>query len=89
MKDYFREKQNNDQFLVLFAIIQRFYIASTRKEVDIPQFIGCHISKVNGTRKKKVKYHFLQYIKDLHQQGHISNQGTFREERIITVTELT
>jgi hypothetical protein len=61
--DYFKQnKMSVDEFSVLFQIIQNFSVTNLRKDFDISKL---YTSKLNGTRKKKIKDLFLRYIKNL------------------------
>jgi hypothetical protein len=83
-----------DEFSVLFQIIQNFSVHSLRKEFDIPRFLDSHSSKLNGTRKKKIKDLFIRYIKILQQEGKIQEQVVFpllcmsNPNRLIQISDL-
>ena len=93
--DHFKQKRiTTDEFFVLFQIIQNFSVGNLRKEFDIPRFLDSHPSKLNGTRKKKVKDLFLRYLKILHQEGKIQEQVLFpllsmtNPKRLIKISDL-
>lgn len=65
--DFFNKKLTMDEFQVLFEIVQIFSSSSMRKEFNIQQFLDSYSPNLNGTRKKKIKESFIQYIKLLHQ----------------------
>lgn len=46
-----------------------------RKEFNIQQFLDSYSTNRNGTRKKKIKEFFIQYIKVLHQQKNLQDQA--------------
>ena len=76
--DYFKQKTlTTDEFSVLFHIIQNFSVHKLMKQFDIPRFLDSHDSKLNGTRKKKIKDLFIRYIKILQQEGKIQEQVVF------------
>ena len=77
LPDYFKKKLTTDEFLVVFEIIQIFSVDNMRKEFNIPRFFELYPSKINGTRKKKIKDSFLLYIKVLQKQGIIQDQVLF------------
>jgi len=90
--DYFKQnKMTVDEFSVLFQIIQKFSVTSLRKDFDIPR---SYPSKLNGTRKKKIKDLFLHYIKNLQQEGKIQEQVLFplhsesNPKRLINISDL-
>jgi len=90
--DYFRQnKMTVDEFSVLFPIIQKFSVTNLRKDFDIPIF---YPSKLNGTRKKKIKDFFLRYINNLQQEGKIQQQVLFplqsesNPNRLINISDL-
>nr|YP_001936327.1 hypothetical protein Heak293_Cp026 [Heterosigma akashiwo]ABV65933.1 conserved hypothetical protein [Heterosigma akashiwo] len=90
--DYFKQnKMTVDEFSVLFHIIQRFSVNNLRKDFDILRF---YPSKLNGTRKKKIKDLFLRYIKKLQQEGKIQEQVLFplqsesNPNRLINISDL-
>ena len=90
--DYFKQnKMTVDEFSVLFHIIQKFSVTNLSKDFDIPR---SYPSKLNGTRKKKIKYLFLRYIKKLHQEGKIQEQVLFplhsesNPKRLINISDL-
>jgi hypothetical protein len=93
--DYFKQKQMTmDEFSVLFQIIQKFSVTNPRKDFDIPRFFDSYPSKLNGTRKKKIKDLFLRYIKNLQQEGKIQEQVLFplqsesNSKRLINISDL-
>jgi len=93
--DHFRQKKmTTDEFSVLFQIIQNFSVHNLRKEFDIPRFLDSHPSKLNGTRKKKIKDLFIRYIKILQQEGKIQEQVVFpllsmpNPKRLIKISDL-
>ena len=63
-----------DEFYVLFQIIQNFNITNLRKDSDISKL---DTSKLNGTRKKKIKELFIRYLRNLQEQGKIHEQIFF------------
>jgi len=94
-KDYFKQnKMTVDEFFVLFHIIQKFSVTNPRKDFDIPRFLDSYPSKLNGTRKKKIKDLFLRYIKNLQQEGKIQEQVLFplqsesNSKRLINISDL-
>nr|YP_010283120.1 hypothetical protein MKU15_pgp071 [Nitzschia traheaformis]ULD15884.1 hypothetical protein [Nitzschia traheaformis] len=73
--DYFKKnKMSADEFSVLFQIIQNFSVTNLRKDFDISEF---DTSKLNVTRKKKIKELFLRYLRNLQEQGKIHEQVLF------------
>jgi hypothetical protein len=93
--DYFkRNKMTVDEFSVLFQIIQKFSVTNLMKDFDIPRFLDSYPSKLNGTRKKKIKDLFLRYIKNLQQEGKIQEQVLFplysesNPKRLINISDL-
>ena len=89
--DYFKHKMSVDEFSVLFQIIQNFTVTNLRKDFDISQL---YTSKLNGTRKKKIKDLFLRYIKILQEEGKIQEQVLFplqsesNPNRLIYISDL-
>ena len=75
--DFFKEKLTIDQFQVLFEIVKIFSSNSTRKEFNIQQFLDSYSSNRNGTRKKKIKESFIQYLKVLQEQGKLHHEVLF------------
>lgn len=70
--DYFKQnKMSVDEFSVLFHIIQNFSVTNLRKDFDISKL---HTSKLNGTRKKKIKEFLLRYLRNLQEEGKIQEQ---------------
>jgi hypothetical protein len=93
--DHFKQKRMTTyEFSVLFEIIQNFSLPNLRKEFDIPRFLDSHPSKLNGTRKKKIKDWFISYIKKLQQEGKIQDQVVFpllsisNPKRLIKISDL-
>lgn len=73
--DYFKQnKMSVDEFSVSFQIIQNFSVPNLREDFDISKLFT---SKLNGTRKKKIKDFFLRYIRNLQEEGKIQNQVLF------------
>ena len=90
--DYFKQnKMSVDEFSVSFQIIQNFSVTNLRKEFDISKLFT---SKLNGTRKKKIKDLFLRYIRDLQEEGKIQkqvlfpSQTQFNSNRLINISDL-
>ena len=90
--DYFKQsKMSVDEFSVSFQIIQNFSVTNLRKEFDISKLFT---SKLNGTRKKKIKDFFLRYIRDLQEEGKIQkqvlfpSQTQFNSNRLINISDL-
>lgn len=90
--DYFKQnKMSVDEFSVLFQIIQNFSVTNLRKDFDISKL---YTSKLNGTRKKKIKDLFLRYIKNLQEEGKIQEQflfplqSEFNPNRLINISDL-
>jgi len=90
--DYFKKnKMSADEFSVLFQIIQNFSVTNLRKDFDISKL---DTSKLNGTRKKKVKELFLRYLRNLQEQGKIHEQVLFplqnesNTNRLINISDL-
>ena len=90
--DYFKQnKMSVDEFSVLFQIIQNFSVTNLRKDFDISKL---YTSKLNGTRKKKIKDFFIRYIKNLQEEGKIQNQvlfplqPEFNPNRLINISDL-
>ena len=83
-----------DEFSVLFKIIQKFSVTNLRKDFDISRFFDSYPSKLNGTRKKKMKDLFLRYIKELQEEGKIQEQVLFplqsesNPKRLINISDL-
>jgi hypothetical protein len=93
--DYFKQnKMTGDEFSVLFQIIQKFSVTNLRKDFDIPRFLDSYPSKLNGTRKKKIKDLFLRYIKKLQEEDKIQEQVLFplqsesNPKRLINISDL-
>jgi hypothetical protein len=93
--NYFKKKRmSTDEFFVLFEIIQKFSVPNLKKEFNIPRFLDSYPSKLNGTRKKKIKDWFLHYIKELQQEGKIQEQVLFpllsksNPKRLIKISDL-
>ena len=90
--DYFKQKKMSvDEFSVLFQIIQNFSVTNLRKDFDISKL---YTSKLNGTRKKKIKELFLRYIRNLQEEGKIQEQVLFplqsesNTNRLIHISDL-
>ena len=90
--DYFKQnKMSVDEFSVSFQIIQNFSVPNLRKDFDISKLFT---SKLNGTRKKKIKDFFLRYIRNLQEEGKIQNQvlfplqTEFNPNRLINISDL-
>lgn len=89
--DYFKHKMSVDEFSVLFQIIQNFSVTNLRKDFDISKL---YTSKLNGTRKKKVKELFLRYLRNLQEEGKIQEQVLFplqsesNTNRLINISDL-
>jgi hypothetical protein len=93
--DHFKQKKMTiDEFSVLFHIIQKFCVTNLSKDFDIPRFFDSYPSKLNGTRKKKIKDFFIRYIKNLQQEGKIQEQVLFplhsesNPKRLIKISDL-
>ena len=90
--DYFKQnKMSVDEFSVSFQIIQNFSVPNLRKDFDISKLFT---SKLNGTRKKKIRDFFLRYIRNLQEEGKIQNQvlfplqTEFNPNRLINISDL-
>lgn len=90
--DYFKQNRMSvDEFSVLFQIIQNFCVTNLRKDFDISKL---YTSKLNGTRKKKIKDLFLRYIRNLQEEGKIQEQVLFpllsesNPNRLINISDL-
>ena len=93
--DYFKQnKLTVDEFSLLYYIIQKFSVTNLRKDFDIPRFLDSYPSKLNGTRKKKIKDLFLRYIKKLQEEDKIQEQVLFplqsesNPKRLINISDL-
>jgi hypothetical protein len=93
--DHFKQKKMTiDEFSVLFHIIQKFSVTNLRKDFNIPRFFDFYPSKLNGTRKKKIKDFFIHYINNLQQEGKIQEQVLFplysesNPKRLIKISDL-
>ena len=80
-----------DEFSVLFQIIQNFSVTNLRKDFDISKL---YTSKLNGTRKKKIKEFLLRYLRNLQEEGKIQEQVLFplqsesNTNRLIYISDL-
>ncbi len=89
--DYFNHKMSVDEFSVLFQIIQNFSVTNLRKDFDISKLYS---SKLNGTRKRKIKELFLRYLVNLQEEGKIQEQVLFplqnesNTNRLINISDL-
>ena len=91
-QDYFKQnKMSVDEFSVLFQIIQNFSVTDLRKDFD---FSKLDTSKLNGTRKKNIKYLLRRYIRNLQEEGKIQEQVLFplqsesNPNRLINISDL-
>ena len=89
--DYFNHKMSVDEFSVLFQIIQNFSVTNLSKDFDISKLYS---SKLNGTRKRKIKELFLRYLKNLQEERKIQEQVLFplqsesNKNRLIHISDL-